>query len=151
MTSIIRRTRFERPWWRYPVIAAVLVFAVALGFRPSVLWLVVPIGIAAIFVLLRQPLLGFFALILAALLAKVSIGTGTEVDLYPAVLLMPVLIVIWILIRMTKHSVQLAPSRVNLPLALFLLSGIRPLFGFDSAEVARRLNWRLSSFRIARR
>jgi Na+-translocating ferredoxin:NAD+ oxidoreductase RnfD subunit len=35
--------------------------------------------------------------------------------------------------------------------ALFLLSGIRPLFGFDTAEVARRLNWRLSTFQLGKR
>ena len=35
--------------------------------------------------------------------------------------------------------------------ALFLMSGIRPLFGFESGDTARRLNWRLSSLGIGSR
>jgi hypothetical protein len=128
MIERLRRTRFEHRWWWYALIAAVLLLAAALGFRPSPLWIIAPIGIAALLVLLRQPLLGLFALILAALLANISIGTGTEVTLNPAVLVVPVLIVIWIFIRMTEHSISLAPSRVNLPLILFLLSGLLSLF-----------------------
>jgi hypothetical protein len=72
MIDLLRRTRLERQWWWYALIAAVLLLAAALGYRPSALWLVVPIGMAAALVLLRQPLLGLFALILAALLANVS-------------------------------------------------------------------------------
>lgn len=126
--SLLRRARLEHQWWWYALIGAVLLLAAALGFRPSLLWIIVPIGIAALLVLLRQPLLGFFALILAALVAKVSIGTGTEVTLNPAVLMMPVLIVVWIMIRLTQRSISLAPSRVNLPLVLFFLSGLLSLF-----------------------
>src|SRR5512139_925696 len=99
MIDRLRHTHLERQWWWYALIAAVLLLAAALGYRPSALWLVAPIGIAAMLVLLRQPLLGLLALILAALLANVSIGTGTEVTLNPAVLVMPVMIVVWILIR----------------------------------------------------
>lgn len=128
MIERLRRTRLERRWWWYALIAAVLPLAAALGYRPSAVWLVVPIGLAALLILLRQPLLGLLGLILAALLAKATIGTGTEVTLNLAVLLVPVLIAIWILVRMTKHSIRLAPSRVNLPLALFLLSGLLSLF-----------------------
>jgi hypothetical protein len=127
MIERLRRTRFEHRWWWYALIATVLLLAAALGFRPSPLWIIAPIGIAALLVLLRQPLLGFFTLILAALLANITIGTGTEVTLNPAVLVVPVLIVIWIVIRLTEHSISLAPSRVNLPLILFLLSGLLSL------------------------
>ena len=127
MMGLLRRARFERPWWWYALIGAVLLLAAALGYRPSPLWLALPFTVAALLALLRQPVLGLFALILAALLVKLSIGTGTEVTLNTSVLIVPVLIVVWLLVQMNKQTIRLAPSRVNLPLALYLLSGLLSL------------------------
>jgi O-antigen ligase len=124
MISYLRQTRFERQWWWYALILAVPTLAAVFGSRPSVLWLAIPIGLASALILLRHPLLGFFGLILAALLAKVDIGTGTEVTLNPAVLVVPAIIGVWMLTRVQGHSLDLVRSRANLPLALFLLSGL---------------------------
>jgi hypothetical protein len=68
MMSLLRRAHLQRQWWWYALIVVVLLLAAALGYRPSPLWLVLPFGIAALLILLHQPLLGLFVPILAALL-----------------------------------------------------------------------------------
>jgi hypothetical protein len=44
------------------------------------------------------------------------------------VLLIPILIVIWLLMQLNQHAIRLVPSRPNLPLILFLISGLLSLF-----------------------
>jgi O-antigen ligase len=149
MMSLLRRTHLEKQWWWYALIVAVLLLAAALGFFPSPLWLVLVGGIAALLILMRRPVLGLFVLILAALLIRVFIGTGTEVTLNGTVLLIPLLIVIWLLVQVSQHAVRLPPSRVNLPLVLFLISNLLSLFIGNATwdpTVPRAANFTLVQF-----
>jgi hypothetical protein len=106
------------------VVAVVLLAASGFGYKSSVLGLaLLALGTGAI-VLLQQPALGPLALIPAALIVPLEFGTGTEVALNPATLLVPALLGVWGLDMMRRSKVQAAPSRTNLPLALFLLAGL---------------------------
>jgi hypothetical protein len=102
------------------IIAGVLVLAFVLGRRSSILILAAMFALAGALILLRWPLLGFFILIPSAVVVRLEVGTGTDVSLNPAALLVPVLLGIWLLNSMMQHRLHLAPSRVNRPLILFL-------------------------------
>jgi hypothetical protein len=117
-----------RQFWQGLLPAAVLLAAAILGYRPSPIWLLLPLGLAVLLILLRHPLVGLPMLIVAALAIDVPINTGTEVSLNAAVLTVTLLLVIWLLNRMRDHNIHLVRSRVNLPLALFLLSGLLSVF-----------------------
>jgi hypothetical protein len=76
---------------------------------------------------LTQPVLGLFALVLAALVLPLEIGTGTEVRLNLASLLIPALTGIWLLKNLRRRTLALAASRVNRPLLLFLAASLLSL------------------------
>lgn len=75
-------------------------------------------------VLLLQPRLGLLALVAAALVVPLEFGTGTEVSLNLATLLIPTLSGIWLLDAVRRRDLRLARSRTTAPLFLFLLAGL---------------------------
>ncbi len=102
------------------IAAAVLALAFLLGRRASPLWLgLLAVGIGSV-VLLARPALGLPALILAALAVRIEIGTGTDVRLNVAALLIPTLTIVWLLDMTRRPDAYVARSRANLPLLLFL-------------------------------
>ncbi len=106
---------------------AVLALAFLLGQRASATWLgLLVAGIGAV-VLLAQPVLGLLAIVAAALLLPLEFGTGSEVALNPAALLIPAVTGVWLLDRMRRGRIHLVASPVNWPLALFLLAGLLSL------------------------
>lgn len=109
------------------IAVAVLAAALYLGRQASLLWLGRLIVGGAVIVLMRQPVLGLFALIGVALTLPVQIGTGTEVFLYPTVLVVPALIGVWLIHILRSHSLAMVTSRANRPLLLFLLVGLLSL------------------------
>jgi len=118
------RSETARSWL---IVLSVLVATTWLGAQASVRWLA-PLGLAlAAFVLLRQPLIGLFGIIVTALLAPVQFGTGTDVALNPVTLLIPILLAVWLLTMLRRHNVRLAPSRTTAPLLLFLLANLMSL------------------------
>lgn len=106
------------------IICGVLALAFILGRRSSLIILAGLLGIAGALLLLRYPLLGFLLLVPSAIVVRLEVGTGTEVSLNPAALLVPALMGIWILNSLMQHNLRLAPSRVNRPLILFLVVGL---------------------------
>ena len=104
-----------------------LVLAFLLGRRASPLWLgLLAAGIGGV-VLLARPVLGLPALVLAALVVPLEIGTGTEVRLNPASLLVPALLAVWLLDMVRRRQVRVVASPVNRPLLLFLAAGLLSL------------------------
>lgn len=102
------------------IAAAVLMLAALLGQRASPLWLgLLAAGIGGA-LLLARPVLGLPALVLAALVVPIEIGTGTEVKLNPAALLIPALAVLWLLDMVRRREVRFVPTPANRPLLLFL-------------------------------
>ena len=113
--------------WILGMVALVLGAAALLGLRPSALWLIVPLLGIGVFVLLQWPSAGLFALVPAALLLRVEIGTGSEVALNLATLLVPALLGIWLLDMMRRRELRLVPSATNRPLLLFLAASLLSL------------------------
>ena len=102
----------------WAVIIGVLLGAAVLGYKASVIWLaLLVVGIGAV-ALLRQPILGLLALVAAALVVPLEVGTGTAVALNPATLLVPALIGVWVLDMVRRRNIGLVPSRTNRPLLL---------------------------------
>jgi O-antigen ligase len=109
------------------VSASVLVLAFLLGQRASPLWLGLFAAGAGAFIVLTRPALIPLALVAAALLIPVGIGTGTEVKLNAVALLVPILAGVWLLNMIRRRGVRVARSRANLPLLLFLAAGLLSL------------------------
>lgn len=113
-----------RRWLRLAIVMGVLGLAVILGRQPNPLVVVALVGLFGALLLLRWPKLGFFALVVAALAARIEVSTGTEVNLNPASLIVPVMLLIWVLNAVIQHDLHLVPSRTNKPLILFLILGL---------------------------
>jgi hypothetical protein len=102
----------------------VLLAAAYLGRRPSIIWLALMIAIISGVALLALPVLGLPVLVLASLVLPLEIGTGTDVKLNLAALLIPALFAIWVLDRVRRRSVRIARTRANVPLLLFLAASL---------------------------
>jgi hypothetical protein len=124
MISALRDRLQAGRLWIPGTVAGVLLLAALLGLRASPLWLVLPLAGMGAFALSQQPILGLMALVPVALIARMEIGTGTEVALNPATLLVPALLAIWILDMISHGQVHLVPSRTNRPLLFFLAAGL---------------------------
>ncbi len=75
-------------------------------------------------VVLQHPPLGLVAMVFVALLVPMQIGTGTEVSLNVAFMMVPALLGVWVLERARQREVWWVPSPVNRPLFLFLAAGL---------------------------
>ena len=124
MMNVIRRKLPATRWWIWLIVLGVVFASALLGYRVSILWLALLMAGIAAAALLSWPLLGFLALIPAALVVPLQIPTGTEVTLNAAALIVPILLGIWLLNGLRRQDLRLAPSRVNRPLGLFLLVGL---------------------------
>ncbi len=115
--------------WLTPAAVTIVVLALAflLGQRASPLWLGLLVAAAGGLALLARPALGLFALVLAALVLPLEIGTGTEVRLNPASLLVLALAGLWLLASLRRRTLAFAASSVNRPLLLFLAAGLLSL------------------------
>jgi O-antigen ligase len=124
MIVTLRRRIPVKKLQTWAVIAGVLLGAVVLGYKASIVWLgLLVVGTGAV-VLLQQPILGLFGLVAATLVVPLEFGTGTAVDLNPVTLLVPALLGLWVLDMIRRGTLALAPSRTNRPLLLFLLAGL---------------------------
>lgn len=109
------------------IAAAVLAAAAYFGGRASLRWLELALAAIVVPVLLKRPVLGLLALVLASLLLPMEFGTGTEVRLNPASLLVPALLALWLLDGVRRRAIRLAASRATQPLLLFLAAGLLSL------------------------
>lgn len=109
------------------VAITVLALAFLLGQRASVRWLGLLAGGLGGLALLARPTLGLYALVAAALIVPLEFGTGTEVQLNPASLLMPALLGLWLLNMIRRRRIHFVSSPVNRPLILFLAANLLSL------------------------
>jgi O-antigen ligase len=128
MSSVVRRLSLHTHKLAILACCATLVSAAILGYRPSLIGLGVIIGLVGLVLLLRKPLIGLLLLIIVALVGPIAIGTGTEVNLNLAALLVPALFVIWLLTRMNQHNVRFNPSPTTRPMILFLALALLSVF-----------------------
>jgi hypothetical protein len=112
---------------RYLSILTIIVVLMAsyfFGARASMRWLALFIAGLGTLVLLRVPQLGLLVVIVAALIVQFEIGTGTEVQINVATLLVPALFGLYLLQGLRRRKLRWATSPVNQPLILFLLAGL---------------------------
>jgi hypothetical protein len=127
MIDSLRQTLLAGHRRTWAVAAAILLGAAIFGFRASMFWLaLLGTGVGAL-ILLQRPILGLLAVVPAALIVPVELGTGTAVALNPVTMLVPALLGLWVLDMLRQRKVRLAPSRTNKPLLLFLFAGVLSL------------------------
>ena len=118
----------SKTWLLQEMVAtAVLVLSAILATHASPFVLAIILTGVLLLIIATRPPLGLSIIILAALLLPIEIGTGSEVVLNPATLLIPTLVAFWLLDGLRRGRIQIVPSPVNLPLALFLLAGLLSL------------------------
>lgn len=127
MIESLRKRTNDRSLIVALVAVTVLLLAFIVGRRASTQWLVLLVAAAGGLAVLGRPVLGLPALVLAALVVPLEFGTGTEVSLNAATLLIPALFMIWILAMAVRGRVQVAQSAANRPLVLFLLASLLSL------------------------
>ncbi|MDI9548515.1 MAG: O-antigen ligase family protein [Chloroflexota bacterium] len=107
------------------VATVLLTLAIVLGMQPSIVWLALLGGGLGAAALLQRPALGLPLLVLAALVVPLEIGTGTQVVLNPAALLVPALLGLWLFrMAVVERNIAWVPSPVNRPLLLFLVASL---------------------------
>lgn len=102
-------------------VSSVLLASAYLARRPSERYLALFLGAGGALVLLRQPLIGLAGVIIGSLIVPFGIGTGSESDLNPPMLLLIVLLGIWLLEMVQRREIQLLPSRTMLPLMALVI------------------------------
>ena len=127
LTQRLRRPADTRTIRIILLVAGVLLAAAYMGRHPSPSWLALLAAGIGVVLLVARPTLGLPALVLASLIVPLEIGTGTDVKLNLATLLIPALTVIWVLDAARRRQVHIAYSRTNLPLLLFLAAGLLSL------------------------
>lgn len=100
-----------------------LVLAFLLGWRASTSLARLSMLAVLPVVLLFRPALGPPVIMVTALFVPFSIGTGTEVGVHLVELIVPLVAVTWVANMAITGRFRFASSPVNLPLALFLISG----------------------------
>jgi hypothetical protein len=113
-----------RPWRNAIIVAGLLCAAAYVGRRSNPRILMLPILAVGGLMLVRRPALGLMALVTAALFVPRQLGTGTEVALNAASLLVPALLALWLADGLLRGAIAVVPSRVNVPLILFLCAGL---------------------------
>lgn len=104
------------------IIIALLLIAAYIGRSSNRM---IPLAFAAVFggyVLLRWFNLGLVALFFAGTSVAASIPTGTMTNLNLALLLVPVVLLIWIVSMIRNRKLQIVPTAANAPIVLFIAS-----------------------------
>jgi O-antigen ligase len=102
------------------IILATLVLAFFFGRQPSWYYVILILGLGAVWLLIARPEFGMIGLLVAALVLPFEIGTGTQTSLNAAFLGVPVLGGLWLLEMVRNRSIQMAPSITTLPLIGFV-------------------------------
>jgi O-antigen ligase len=128
-------------------LALIIVLASAfLARRPSEMTLLAIVGAAGVFIIMRWPMLGLAGVIIGGLAVPFGLGTGSESELNPPILLLVLLMGISVLEVIRRRGVERIHSRVVLPLIAFLgaallsfFVGQLPWFYTSSAPVRAQL------------
>ncbi len=109
------------------IVVVVLMVALFLGQRASYSYLVLLVAGLAGLILLSRPVFGIFLIIVAALVLPLDIGTGTEVSLNLAALMVPAMLFLWLLDLLRRQEFEAVNSSTFRPLILFLIAGLLSL------------------------
>ena len=105
---------------RVSVALAIILASAFFARHPSVMTLLVIVGMAGVLIIMRWPLLGLAGVIIGGLVVPIGIGTGSESELNPPILLLVLLMGISLLEMVRRREIQRVTSRTVLPLVVFL-------------------------------
>jgi O-antigen ligase len=99
---------------------AIVLASAIFALRPSLITLLLVVGLGGALILMRWPLLGLAGVIIGGLVVPVGIGTGSESEINPPMLLLILLLGIAFLQVVWRREIRWAASRTILPLMAFL-------------------------------
>lgn len=127
MIGRVQRWLVDSRAWVWGFAAVIVLGAAFAGYRAPRQVMALVIAVAGAVALVQAPLLGLYGIAAACLVVRFEIGTGSEVVLNAATVLVPIVVGVWLVDGLRTGALRLPPSRVNLPLGLFLLAGLLSL------------------------
>ncbi len=106
------------------IVSAVILGSILLAIKASLILLGLIIAVLVGVIVLFRPFLGLPLVIIIALLVRLDIHTGTQVDLNPTTLLIPTLLIITIVVMLGRKRLHIPKSRTTLPLILLSLASL---------------------------
>ncbi len=110
------------------VIAAAILLSVALPLvvSPTImaLFIVLVIGVLAVFYLLKNPFPGFVLLIVGAIAIPFEVGTGTQSSINPAMIMIAMLTGLWLVDMIVQKKIEFIRSRALIPPLALVISAI---------------------------
>jgi hypothetical protein len=110
--------------WIWVGVLAIVLGAGILGYTTPSGGLILLLGGLGGSIVLQYPQLGVLAIVPAALIVRFELSTGSAVSLNVVTALVLVLLAIWFIEMVHRGQFRVAPSRLNLPLMLFLAAGL---------------------------
>lgn len=139
-------------WMRPAIILALLFASAGLAYldppgKLSLILLSLGPAMLGLLLYLRRPALGVLALVFAAMMVPLSVGTGTGTSLNPVILMVPLMTGIWLLtmalrhraIRIHRHSSIYFLLALNITVILALIVGRLSWFDIPGAGTAAQL------------
>lgn len=139
-------------WIRPAIILALLFASAGLAYldppgKLSLILLSLGPAMLGLLLYLRRPALGVLALVFAAMMVPLSVGTGTGTSLNPVILMVPLMTGIWLLtmalrhraIRIHRHSSIYFLLALNITVILALIVGRLSWFDIPGAGTAAQL------------
>ncbi len=106
---------------KFFVMGVVLILSAVLSSSGSERSQLILLAAAALFAFFIKPELGLVSLLIAALCVPFTLGTGTQTSLHLAVILIPILLVLWFANLLPQRRVRLVYAPTNLPIAAFVI------------------------------
>lgn len=103
---------------------AILLASYYLARRPSPLYLGAVIGLGGVLILMRWPVIGLMGIVAGGLIVPVGLGTGSESEINPPMLLIVALIALWLFELVRRRQARLIRSRTTLPLIVFMVVAV---------------------------
>lgn len=125
--SILHRHWFQSRLFRYLFLGTVVFLSLVIGQTTSPKFLVIVFLIVGGIVLLNNPNIGLLLVTFVALVVRTQFDTGTDVSLTSITLFIPFLGIIWFADMAVHRRLNFRPSRLNLPLFIFILMSLLSL------------------------
>jgi hypothetical protein len=113
---------FGRLWVQVAIVVLVLTLSAVLAPRLPMASLVLMAAALGVAIFNARPSLGVIATLVALMLVRWVMATGTGTDLHAAIFMIPMLLSIWFVGMVARRRIQIVPSPLNLPLFAFVVS-----------------------------
>ena len=110
--------------FRLAVVLGILFASQYAARNPSVMYMLVIVGVIGGIALIRKPRLGLIGLLVGTLVVPFSVGTGSQTPINITIILIPALCLVWLADMIRRRQVHLKPSNINWALLALVVSAV---------------------------